>query len=163
MTTMVMASPEIVLLVNGGEIKNSIGLTDAIRLLYLGKVEILEAHDGLFIRSSSGVDVWPMPKILQLIRTVALNREKIYGPRMVSKRGVLDRDNRTCAYCGVTHANTVDHVLPRSKGGESSWLNLVAACRDCNNRKRNRTPEEAGMPLTVKPYAPKRKIAEFLS
>lgn len=151
-----VAAP-ITLWVNGGEIKTTVSLTRAIRLLYTEKAEIVEAHDGVYIRSASGQDVWPMPKVLRLIRHVKLAYDKIYGPPMVSKHGVLLRDGHVCAYCGSTHANTVDHVLPRSRGGKSTWLNLVAACRDCNNRKRDRTPEEAGMKLRVTPYEPKRK------
>lgn len=146
----------ITLWVNDGMLVKTISLPDAIRLLYKEKAEIVEAHDGVYIRSSSGRDVWPMPKILRLVRHVALKLDKIYGPPMVSKHGVLLRDAHTCVYCG-SHGNTVDHVLPRSRGGRSTWLNLVAACRDCNNRKRNRTPEEAGMKLRSTPFAPKRK------
>jgi 5-methylcytosine-specific restriction endonuclease McrA len=156
MTTVAVTQP-ITLWVNGGEMKTTVSLTRAIRLLYTEKAEIVEAHDGVYIRSASGEDVWPMPKILRLIRHVKLAYDKIYGPPMVSKRGVLLRDNHTCAYCGATHANTVDHVLPRSRGGRSTWMNLVAACRECNNRKRDRTPEEAGMKLRVTPFEPKRK------
>lgn len=154
--TAVAAAP-ITLRVNDGVLIQHITLSDAIRLLYLEKAEIVEAHDGVYIRSASGVNVWPMPKVLRLIRHVKLHLSKIYGAPHVSKHGVLGRDNHTCAYCG-DHANTVDHVTPRSKGGRSTWMNLVAACRECNNRKRDRTPEEAGMRLRVTPYAPKRKI-----
>jgi hypothetical protein len=155
--TGIAVAPTITLWVNDGVMVKTIALHDAIRLLYKEKAEIVEAHDGVFIRSASGEDIWPMPKILRLIRHVKLQLDKIYGPPMVSKRGVLDRDNRMCAYCRSPHANTVDHVWPRSRGGKSSWENLVAACRECNNKKRNRTPEEAGMKLHVTPHAPKRK------
>jgi 5-methylcytosine-specific restriction endonuclease McrA len=130
----------------------------AIRLLHLKKAEIVEAHGDMFIRSSSGQSLWPMPKILRLVRRVKVAYEKLYGPPHVSKRGVLDRDHHVCAYCGQPGANTVDHVQPRSKGGRSVWTNLVASCKECNNRKRDRTPEEAGMKLRVTPYAPKRKV-----
>jgi 5-methylcytosine-specific restriction endonuclease McrA len=58
-----------------------------------------------------------------------------------------------CAYCGG-RATTVDHIVPRSRGGGSTWQNLVAACASCNERKGNRTPAEAGLKLRVKPYAP---------
>jgi 5-methylcytosine-specific restriction endonuclease McrA len=70
-----------------------------------------------------------------------------------SRAGVLQRDGRTCAYCGRT-ATTIDHVLPRSRGGANSWLNTVAACGSCNHRKGDRTPAEARMPLRLKPTAP---------
>lgn len=148
---------QITLWVNDGMMVTTVSLPRAIRLLYTEKAEIVEAHADVYIRSASGVDVWPMPKILRLVRHVKLALKNIYGPPSVSRRGVLDRDNHTCAYCGASHANTIDHVLPRSKGGKSTWLNLVAACQECNNRKRDRTPEQAGMRLRVTPYEPKRK------
>lgn len=151
-----MTEAAITLWVNDGMMVQTITLHRAIRLLHLKKAEIVEAHEALFVRSANGVEMWPMPKILRLLRRVKVRMERIYGPPQVSKHGVLTRDNYTCAYCGE-HGNTVDHVHPRSKGGRSSWMNLVAACRTCNNRKRDRTPEEAGMKLRVTPYAPKRK------
>ena len=61
-------------------------------------------------------------------------------------RGILERDEHVCQYCGKK-ANTVDHVVPKSRGGSSSPVNLVAACMPCNQKKADRTPEEAGMPL----------------
>ncbi len=67
--------------------------------------------------------------------------------------GVLARDSRRCGYCGG-HATTVDHVLPRSRGGRNSWTNTVAACEGCNGRKDDRTPAEAGMVLRTEPTAP---------
>jgi 5-methylcytosine-specific restriction endonuclease McrA len=72
----------------------------------------------------------------------------------VSRRGVLRRDEHRCAYCGG-HAATVDHVLPRSRGGPDTWDNLVACCVRCNNLKGNRTPEEKGWTLRVRPRAPR--------
>lgn len=155
MTALAAAAP-ITLWVNGGEMKTTVSLTRAIRLLYTEKAEIVEAHDGLYIRSASGEEVWPMPKILRLVRHVKLAYDKLYGAPMVSKRGVLIRDNHVCAYCGG-RANTVDHVHPRSKGGKTTWENLVAACRDCNNRKRDHTLAEMGWTLKVTPHTPKRK------
>jgi 5-methylcytosine-specific restriction endonuclease McrA len=79
----------------------------------------------------------------------------VHRPAGWSRSGVLVRDAQTCAYCG-RHGTTVDHVLPLSRGGGSSWLNTVAACAGCNHRKANRTPAEAGMRLRVTPYAPTR-------
>jgi 5-methylcytosine-specific restriction endonuclease McrA len=67
----------------------------------------------------------------------------------------LKRDGHKCAYCGRADLPlTLDHVIPRSKGGDDSWENLVAACLPCNNRKGDRTPEESHLKLKVKPYAP---------
>lgn len=155
--TMVGYAP-ITLLNTGWEpLDNGVTLQRAICFLFKGKVEIIKAVEGVFIMSASGVAMWPMPLILRLKHPARLAHDKIYGPPQVSKKGVLARDSHVCAYCGKPHANTVDHVTPRSKGGKTSWMNLVAACRECNNRKRDRTPEQAGMKLRVTPYAPKRK------
>jgi 5-methylcytosine-specific restriction endonuclease McrA len=74
-----------------------------------------------------------------------------------SRRNVAKRDHYTCQYCGMqpgVEALTIDHVLPRSQGGQSSWTNCVAACSDCNARKSNRTPEQAGMRLKKSPGRP---------
>jgi len=72
----------------------------------------------------------------------------------LSRRGVFLRDHSTCQYCGRT-AENVDHIHPRSRGGLHEWENVVAACRRCNSRKKDRTPEEAGMALARAPYAPR--------
>ena len=87
------------------------------------------------------------------------------GQRSVgfSYRAVHERDHWTCAYCGRSVSKTpaceallatVDHILPSSRGGASSWTNLVSACKECNNRKADRTPAEARMALRVEPYDP---------
>jgi len=77
-----------------------------------------------------------------------------------SKRNLMKRDNYTCAYCGKRFDSselTMDHIIPRSRGkeGRSSWMNCVMACWGCNQKKDNRTPEEAGIKLLIKPYEPK--------
>jgi 5-methylcytosine-specific restriction endonuclease McrA len=74
-----------------------------------------------------------------------------------SRRNVAKRDHHTCQYCGAQPGwalITVDHVLPRSQGGASSWANCVAACVPCNSRKADRTPEQAGMHLRKRPSRP---------
>lgn len=79
-------------------------------------------------------------------------------PTLVNRKLWL-RDNHTCAYCGGSFAAsglTRDHVVPTSRGGRNVWQNVVAACRACNQAKRDRTPEEAGMPLLYAPYVPSR-------
>ena len=86
----------------------------------------------------------------------------------VTKRGLLVRDRMCCAYCGNTFAERhleAEHIIPESRGGAYSWLNLVAACggpNGCNNRKGARTPAEAGMPLVYLPYVPNRFEAFLL-
>ena len=74
-----------------------------------------------------------------------------------SRRNIFERDKQTCQYCGKYFGKpdlTLDHVIPRSKGGRDTWENLVLACVRCNVRKANRTPEEAGMPLLRRPAKP---------
>jgi HNH endonuclease len=77
----------------------------------------------------------------------------------VTKPKLLKRDRYTCAYCAeVFHEKYLqaEHIIPDSKGGPYSWMNLVTACKWCNGRKADRTPEQAGMPLTYLPYVPNR-------
>lgn len=76
-----------------------------------------------------------------------------------SKNKLFRRDRMTCAYCGQCFAERdlqCEHIVPESRGGQWSWMNLVSACGLCNGRKANRTPEEAGMPLLYLPYVPSR-------
>lgn len=82
-----------------------------------------------------------------------------YSPEVrLSRRNIFARDKSVCQYCGHRFPRTeltIDHVIPRSRGGTDSWENLVLACTSCNLRKRDRTPEEAQMPLIRKPVAPR--------
>jgi hypothetical protein len=81
------------------------------------------------------------------------NRETIYADRSI----LYSRDAHLCAYCGEEFKDrslTIDHVMPRSRGGKNTWMNTVTSCKPCNVRKSNRTPEEAKMPLIYVPYAP---------
>lgn len=95
---------------------------------------------------------YPRPRILRLISYVDTRWRRSARPNW-SRSGVLDRDGRRCGYCAAP-ATTVDHILPRSRGGGNTWSNTVAACDRCNQRKGNRTPTEAGMRLRVEPVAP---------
>jgi len=82
----------------------------------------------------------------------------------LNNRELFLRDGHLCMYCGQGFSEgrlTRDHVRPLSRGGRDRWTNVVSACRDCNTRKGNRTPEEAGMGLLAVPYAP--NWAEFLA
>jgi hypothetical protein len=80
-------------------------------------------------------------------------------PMSVTKYKLLRRDRHVCAYCGGSHDARdlqAEHIMPASRGGPYSWMNLVTACAWCNARKANRTPDEAGMPLLYLPYVPSR-------
>lgn len=96
---------------------------------------------------------FPWPRVIRLLRYIS--PKWLHKPAGWHRGGVFIRDGHKCAYCGAK-ATSVDHILPRSRGGEWSWLNCVAACERCNNKKGNRTPAEAGMRLRVRPYVPTR-------
>ncbi|GLY29810.1 HNH endonuclease [Kineosporia sp. NBRC 101731] len=123
-----------------------VSLPHAVRMLVRQVAVVEEAADG------RPLGPWPRPKVVRLLRYVAMRWRYRSGPSW-SRRALLARDQHVCAYCGG-RASTVDHVMPRSRGGGDTWLNTVAACARCNHRKRDRTPSEAGMPLRVRPYAP---------
>jgi 5-methylcytosine-specific restriction endonuclease McrA len=95
---------------------------------------------------------FPMPRVLRLVSYVVTKWRYSAGPAW-SRRGVHERDRHRCGYCGRT-ATTVDHILPVSRGGKNTWLNTVAACDVCNQRKGDRTPAEAGLTLRITPNAP---------
>jgi 5-methylcytosine-specific restriction endonuclease McrA len=120
----------------------------AVVLVLAGKATILADDEAGPVRSAS--TVLARPSVILLRRYV-----KTPGSRQVplSRRGVLRRDEHRCAYCGKS-ATTIDHVIPRSRGGEDSWENLVACCLRCNNVKSNRTPGEMGWTLGIHPKAP---------
>ena len=120
----------------------------AIVLVLLQRAEIV-ATDGSY--SHAERIMVENPSVVRLTKYVNIPYKSRRVP--VTRRNVLARDNHTCGYCGRT-ATTVDHVVPRAQGGPHTWKNVAAACRPCNGRKRDRTPEEAGMPLRIKPYAP---------
>ena len=112
------------------------------------KAEIIE-HDGSVLRSPSVT--LPVPSVVRLRYMVRVARRR---QAVLSRRAVFARDDHPCQYCGGP-ADSIDHVLPRSRGGGHDWENLVAACRRCNLAKRDRTPEEAGMRLR-RPGCPPR-------
>ena len=116
-------------------------------LVLHGKASML-AEEGSPIASPSAVV--PRPAVILLHRYVRAVRR---GPGAPSRRGVLRRDQRRCGYCGRSAA-TVDHVVPRSRGGDSSWENLVACCGPCNVRKGDKTLEQLGWVLRSTPKPP---------
>jgi 5-methylcytosine-specific restriction endonuclease McrA len=124
----------------------------AVLLLLKEKAEIVEAAEAKL--RSEHVSM-PMPLVIRLVYYVRIpNRLSL----PVTRRTVLARDHYTCQYCGRQPPRkdlTVDHILPRSRGGHTAWENVVTACQRCNGRKGNRTPEEAGMSLLSPPVRPR--------
>ncbi|KDN82574.1 HNH endonuclease [Kitasatospora cheerisanensis] len=127
---------------------STVPLRRAVVLVLQDKAVVEQAHPLRVVRGS-GVQV-PVPRVIRLTRYV---RVPFRQQAPWSRRGVLARDQHRCAYCG-RRATTVDHVVPRSRGGADSWLNTVAACPEDNQRKADRTPEQAGMRLLRRPFEP---------
>ncbi len=138
------------LVLNAGyEPMSVVSFRRAVVLVLTGKAAVLQSDDAAPIRSASlELD---RPSVIILTRYVKPPRNRRV---MLSRRGVLRRDGYLCAYCGA-HATTIDHVLPRSRGGQNTWTNLVACCRSCNCRKGNRTPEEMRWTLRITPAPPR--------
>ena len=120
----------------------------AFLLTYLKKSELIKNFDNQFLRTVTRS--YPVPSIIRLYRYVNLP----YRGVMLSRQNIYRRDGHKCQYCGSKSSLTLDHVIPISKGGNSSWENLVTACKKCNARKGDFTPNESGMKLLQKPYKP---------
>lgn len=121
----------------------------ALILVMAGKATVLSADEENPIRGIT--DDYDRPVVILLRHYVRLPREHRVP---VTRRGVLRRDGNRCGYCGAS-ATTIDHILPRSRGGRDTWENLVACCFKCNNAKGNRTPSEIGWSLRMTPQAPR--------
>jgi 5-methylcytosine-specific restriction endonuclease McrA len=126
-----------------------INVRKAVVLLFLGKAELIASVDGKLVRSVSAS--MPFPSIVRLSVFVHVPYKRI----ILSRKNILRRDGHRCQYCGRGDLPlTLDHVLPLSRGGDDTWENLVCACVGCNNRKGDRTPPEAQMPLRRNPLRP---------
>ena len=120
----------------------------ALVLVLRDRADVL-ATNGAIWRSE--MVAMPSPSVVRLRRYARVPYQRRIP---VNRRTVFQRDDHRCQYCG-RQAENLDHVIPRSQGGEHSWLNVVAACRRCNTRKGGRTPAEAGLTLVQKPRFPR--------
>ena len=141
-------APRILVLNLGYEV---LGLTSPRRGVTLVMSEVAE----VVVESAEALNTpgrpYPVPSIIRIKRMV----RRPTGRLSLSRRNIFRRDHNTCQYCGRAGGDlTIDHIIPRSRGGKTSWDNLATACRGCNSKKRNFTPEEAGMLLQHKPRAP---------
>ena len=119
-------------------------------LLLKAKAEVIE-HGELVVRSERFA--MDRPVVIRLVAYVHVPRD--VHRRKITRKAVLARDSWTCQYCGSERLGlTVDHVIPRSRGGESVWENIVASCAPCNRRKGNRLPREIQMHPRKAPKAP---------
>lgn len=121
----------------------------ALILIVLGKAELVENNNTKTVRSVRAE--FPWPSVIRLNTYIRVPYKKI----ILTRKNILKRDGHKCSYCGRGDVTlSIDHILPRSRGGEDTWENLTAACNKCNNIKGDRTPEEAEMKLKSRPYAP---------
>lgn len=120
----------------------------ALVLVMSDKAVVVACDDEHPVLGASGE--WVRPSVILLSRYVRVPSGRAVP---VSRRGVLRRDDSRCAYCSGSAA-TIDHVMPRSRGGKDSWENLVACCLRCNNLKGDRTPQEMGWKLRFAPRPP---------
>jgi len=121
----------------------------AVVLLLKEKAEVIE-HGDWELRSATRSVTRPV--VIRLVSYVRVPRDT--HRRKITRRAVFARDDWTCQYCGARSNLTVDHVIPRYKGGASSWDNIVASCAPCNLRKGNALPRQAGMRLQRQPKTP---------
>ncbi|MER5495574.1 MULTISPECIES: HNH endonuclease [unclassified Streptomyces] len=136
---------------------STVTLHRAVVLVLQDKAVVEQTHPEMWLRAAA-VEL-PAPRVIRLCRYV---RVPFRRRAPWSRRGVLVRDRHRCAYCG-RRATTVDHLVPRSRGGSDSWLNTVAACAEDNHHKADRTPEQAGMSLLRQPFEPSPADAMLLA
>jgi 5-methylcytosine-specific restriction endonuclease McrA len=125
----------------------------AVTLLFLGKVEVVEEYTEHEVRAITFAI--KMPSVVRFLRSVYVKRKGI----RFSRENVYARDGAKCQYCGdhvARNEATYDHVVPRAKGGVTTWENIVIACVPCNQKKGGRTPAEARMRLLTAPVKPKK-------
>ena len=118
-------------------------------LVFKGKAEVIEQLERPLHSAS---DTYPWPHVIRLVTYVSVPRTV---QRKISRRALFARDGWRCVYCGTTGGRlTLDHVVPRSRGGDSIWENVVTSCAPCNLRKGDRLPEEVSMELRASPRPP---------
>ena len=123
----------------------------ALLLVLATRAELLHATEGFFHAERAA---FPEPSVVRLARYVRVPHNRTVA---VNRRTVFARDSHRCQYCGAA-AESIDHVVPRSRGGLHAWDNVVAACRRCNTRKEDRLPHEAGLVLRTAPAAPRQRV-----
>ena len=137
-----------------------VGIVDCIEALVLcivGKATAVEEYEGDI---SSPSITFKIPSVI-VLKTIVKYFDYQISP---NRTNVIWRDSNTCQYCSkkmLSSELTMDHVLPKSRGGDNTWTNLVTCCKKCNQKKRDRTPEEAGMKLNKKPLKPSNSILRF--
>ncbi len=120
----------------------------AFLLVYLNKAELLAESQERDLRTVK--EIYPMPIVIRLKRYIHIP----YRGVVMTRQNIFKRDRNRCQYCGTHEHLTLDHVVPKSRGGKTTWDNLATACKRCNSKKGDLTPEEANMPLSQRPFRP---------
>ena len=118
----------------------------AFKLVYKGKAEVLVSEGDVITYA----DTFKRPSVIRLMSYVSVPHRKV----PMSRDNVFKRDDYACGYCGSHKNLTIDHIIPKSKGGKNSWENLITCCFNCNAKKGDRTPSEAAMKLLFTPSKP---------
>ena len=127
---------------------------EALVMCIIGKAIAVEEYEE---EISSPSVTFKIPSVIVLKRVVKFINNSLH----VNRNNIFWRDKNQCQYCGIIETPkelTLDHIVPKSRGGKNTWTNLVTCCKKCNQEKRDRTPEEAGMKLLNKPKAPKHSV-----
>jgi len=152
-----MVNFPVLVLNQGYEPLNICRVKRAVVLLYQDKAEMLENGSGV-IRSAGGE--FPLPSVIRLAYRV---KRPPRSERKLTRLEIFRRDRHTCQYCAKeTHQLTLDHVIPRYRGGQHTWENVVSACVFCNRRKAGSTLQEAGMKLLHPPTRPHNNTLFYL-
>lgn len=129
------------------EYLNVTSVRRALSLVLKNKAEIVEAIQGRVVQGASRCV--GMPSVVRMLYYIRRPFKEV----PLTRKNIILRDRGTCQYCGK-HGDTVDHIMPRSRGGRDTWENCVCACGYCNRQKNNRTPDEARMKLLSRPRKP---------
>lgn len=120
----------------------------AFLLVYLNKADLVTKANGSVIRTVTRV--YPMPSVIKLKNFVHVP----YKGVVLTRQNIFKRDGFRCQYCGTSRNLTLDHVVPKARGGKTSWANLVTACKNCNTRKGDYMLEEIGLTIRTRPFRP---------
>lgn len=116
-------------------------------LVFTGKAEIIKSSDNLIVTDKKSYE---RPLIIRLLNYVRF----VYRRIRVNRNKIYKRDGYKCVYCGNSKQLTIDHLIPKSKGGKNTWENLVTCCSKCNIKKGDKTIDQVGLKLLQKPYEP---------
>lgn len=124
-------------------------------ILVIKGVAVVEESLGMAIHSAS--QIYQTPTVIRLIRYIWIPKKNVH----LTRKNVVLRDKHICQYCGKEFKSeelTMDHIIPKSMSGQTTWENVVACCKACNNKKANRMLKDSGMRLIKKPEMPKKII-----